>query len=449
MNRFKGILLSLILSATSLTSCILTDNTLGSAYIPGNQDISIKIADFDLPVTLKMADSLQTAVSANFIIGSITTDEYGTFRIGTATSITPATDTILWGKDPVFIDMYIQIAIAETRYLSPEQAFIPQNVYAYELSAPLDTTFIYNNSITELSYHPVPITAQNSIFMGGDSLKMHFTKEYGERFFSATLEECDSTHLFINKFYGLYFRTDDIEEGLTGGRLNYFDIYSADVRLSFTSTNEAGKRRDTSVAFRLGEYLSLNSMTSESGNRVTDNPVETLYYESLSGIKPHVSGAALHSLMQSWAKENDIDLNNLVIAKATLEFPFEYSGNYIALDNYPGNLFPCRRVRTKKHTLYKPIDEIYDSFMNNGSLNRSLLNYKPDIGFYLQDLIKKDSSEITDEDDLWLMQTISHTNSTTNVTTHYPDFTYYNIAKFNGTGCDRNPKLRIVYTVLK
>lgn len=449
MNRFKGILLSLILSATSLTSCILTDNTLGSAYIPGNQDISIKIADFDLPVTLKMADSLQTAVSANFIIGSITTDEYGTFRIGTATSITPATDTILWGKDPVFIDMYIQIAIAETRYLSPEQAFIPQNVYAYELSAPLDTTFIYNNSITELSYHPIPITAQNSIFMGGDSLKMHFTKEYGERFFSATLEECDSTHLFINKFYGLYFRTDDIEEGLTGGRLNYFDIYSADVRLSFTSTNEAGKRRDTSVAFRLGEYLSLNSMTSESGNRVTDNPVETLYYESLSGIKPHVSGAALHSLMQSWAKENDIDLNNLVIAKATLEFPFEYSGNYIALDNYPGNLFPCRRVRTKKHTLYKPIDEIYDNFMSKGSLNRSLLNYKPDIGFYLQDLIKKESSEVTDEDDLWLMQTISHTNSTTNVTTHYPDFTYYNIAKFNGTGCERNPKLRIVYTVLK
>jgi hypothetical protein len=285
--------------------------------------------------------------------------------------------------------------------------------------------------------------------MGGDSLKMHFTKEYGERFFSATIEECDSTELFINKFYGLYFRTDDIEEGLTGGRLNYFNITGADVRLSFTSTNEAGKRRDTSVAFQLGEYLSLNSMTSEAGSMVTDYPVETLYYESLSGIKPHISGAALHSLMQNWAEQNNIDLDNLIIAKATLEFPFEYSGNYKALDNYPGNLFPCKRVRTTKHTLYTPIEEIYDSFMSKGSINRSLLHYKPDVGFYLQDLIKKESSELTDEDDLWLMQTISHTNNTTNVTTHYPDFTYYNVAKFNGTGCKRNPRLRIVYTVLK
>ena len=182
---------------------------------------------------------------------------------------------------------------------------------------------------------------------------------------------------------------------------------------------------------------------------VTDNPVETLHYESLSGIKPHISGTALHSLMQNWAEENDIDLDNLVIAKATLEFPFEYSGNYKALDNYPGNLFPCRRVRTEKHTLYTPIDEIYDNFMDKGSLNRSLLNYKPDIGFYLQDLIKKENSELSDEDDLWLMQTISYTNNTTNVTTYYPDFTYYNIARFNGTGCKRSPKLRIVYTVLK
>ena len=449
MNRFKGILLSLILSATILTSCILTDNTLGSVYIPGNQDISIKMADFDLPVTLKMADSLQTAVSASFIIGSITTNDYGTFRVGTATSITPLTDTILWGEDPVFIDMYLQIAISEKRFLSPEQEFIPQNIYAYELKAPLDTTFIYNNSITEFSYLPVPVTSRNSIYMGGDSLKMHFTKEYGERFFSATIEECDSTELFINKFYGLYFRTDDIEEGLTGGRINYFNLGASEVRLTFTSTNEAGKRRDTSVALQLGEYLSLNSMKSEAGLMVTDNPKETLYYESLSGIKPHISGSALHSLMQNWAKENSIDLGNLVIAKAILEFPFEYSGNYKALDNYPGNLFPCRRVRTKKHTLYTPIDEIYDSYMSNGSLNRSLLSYKPDIGLYLQDLIKKESSELTDEDDLWIMQTISYTNNTTNVTTHYPDFTHYNVAKFNGTGCKRNPKLRIVYTLLK
>jgi hypothetical protein len=141
-------------------------------------------------------------------------------------------------------------------------------------------------------------------------------------------------------------------------------------------------------------------MTSEAGSMVTDYPVETLYYESLSGIKPHISGAALHSLMQNWAEQNNIDLDNLIIAKATLEFPFEYSGNYKALDNYPGNLFPCKRVRTTKHTLYTPIEEIYDSFMSKGSINRSLLHYKPDVGFYLQDLIKKESSELTDEDDL-------------------------------------------------
>ena len=241
------------------------------------------MADFDLPVTLKMADSLQTAVSANFIIGSITTRT--TVHSGWNGYIHHShADTILWVLTCFHRYVY-RIGIAEKRFLSRNSNSFPRTSTHTSSRLP-DTTFIYNNSITELSYHPVPITSQLHLY--GELLKMHFTKEYGERFFSATIEECDSTELFINKFYGLYFRTDDIEEGLTGGRLNYFNITGADVRLSFTSTNEAGKRRDTSVAFQLGEYLSLNSMTSEAGSMVTDYPVETLYYESLSGIKPHI-----------------------------------------------------------------------------------------------------------------------------------------------------------------
>ena len=74
--------LALLLTLFFLASCIETNRTLGSALVPTNQDISIHTATLDIPVTLRMADSLQTAVSNSMSVGAIRSGVFGLFPDG-------------------------------------------------------------------------------------------------------------------------------------------------------------------------------------------------------------------------------------------------------------------------------------------------------------------------------------------------------------------------------
>ena len=71
------------------------------------------------------------------------------------------------------------------------------------------------------------------------------------------------------------------------------------------------------------------------------------------------------------------------------------------------------------------------------------------MSFYLQDLIRRDRSELTAADDLWLMPTISLYNSTTAVTYYYADYFYYTQSLLNGTSAERHPVIKLTYTILK
>ncbi|MDD2595683.1 MAG: hypothetical protein PHD11_07725 [Bacteroidales bacterium] len=439
---------SLLIAIASFTSCITTDNTLGSIYVPSNQDIAIKTAEFDLPVTLMSADSLQTAIASTITIGTVASETFGTLRISSAASLSPG-DSIDFGTNPVFKEMYMQVYVSSRQTFSSDQKYIPQNVYVYPLNIELDSTHVYNNSISEKDYIHTPISSGNTIYMGGDSIKVIFTKEYGEKLFTATRSELDSSNLFMKRFYGMYLKVDDLQEGMTGGRINNLDLTTAYAILSFTSTNAAGERRDTSVSFQLGKYYVVNKVETGSKHLETDTPDNTVYVEGLSGIKPHIDAKVLKTTIDKWAAQNGIDLNNVLIAKATMEFPFEYSGQYTDYDTYPTNLFPCQRIEDSVYTMYSPISEIYDTKLNNGAINRSAFCYRPDAGLYIQNLIKKDTDKITRWDDIWMMPTITYTNSQTSETYYYSDYLNYYFGTLNGTKSERHPKLRITYTVLK
>lgn len=449
LNRFSSIVL-LLLSVAAVCSCVDRNNTLGTIYIPSNHDIPIKVAEFDLPVTLKLCEDIQSQ-SSTLMFGSITSEDYGTITVGAAASLTPTTDTADFGKDPVFIDMYLQGGISRTDFLSADQANIPQNLHVYPLTRPLDTTLIYANSIRREDIGTEEITQRDAVYMGGDSIKVHFTKEYAEQFFKATDAEIDSAQLFAKRFYGIYIETDPIEEGLIGGRINQTDIYSTIAVLVFTSTNNAGKRRDTSITFQVGSPYYVNSFSASSKGLATDYPKETLYYEGLSGVKPHVSGKVLRNMLAKWAMEEEgVDVSRIVIAKATIELPYEYADNQKDIANYPTNMFPCQKVVAEdSHFFYSPIEEIYDANVNDGTNNRSLMAYKPDAGRYVQGLLKTEANDIDELDDIWLMPTFSVTNSSTNQVVHYADFVGYEIARLNGPAAQRKPKLRITYSVLR
>ena len=63
--------------------------------------------------------------------------------------------------------------------------------------------------------------------------------------------------------------------------------------------------------------------------------------------------------------------------------------------------------------------------MESGTIDRSLLEYKSNISIYLQDLVRKDAGAVTDEDDLWIMPTLSYYNSNTSTTYYYVDYFNY------------------------
>jgi len=438
------------IALSAFTSCITTDKTLGSKYVPDNQDMDILTDEIDLPVELRMADSLQSSISGTIILGSINTDTFGTIKLTAATSITAATDSIYWGGDPILKSITLECPVTGHQYLEEDQIFITQNLRAYQLKEKLDSTKIYSNSITRKDCQDKCITKGNAIYMGGDTLYMHLTEEFGQQFFNYDIKTLDSADLFMDSIKGIYFEMDDLEEGVNGGRLNFIDLSASYIDIHFSSIGYEGERRDTVVSFLIGNYTAVTGITSGSAKHVTSNPEEKIYIEGFNGIKPFISAVNLKRSIGKWASSKGLDLTKVIVVKAALEFPFDYSGNYKDYSPFPTNLFPCQRVEaTTGDIVYSPIDEIYDDNMSDGSINKSLDYYKPDAGNFIQDLIRTDESKLTYKDDIWMMQTYAYTNSTSSTTYYYTDYNNYYIGIINGTKCDRRPKLHLTYAILK
>ena len=441
--------LALLLTLFFLASCIETNRTLGSALVPTNQDISIHTATLDIPVTLRMADSLQTAVTSSMSVGAIRSDVFGLFHADGACSLTAATDSIIWGKNPEVRTLYLSLVRDTTLVVNAGQLYIPQNIYVHQLSIELDSTMVYNNSLGPDVYNPEPISVGGCIYTGGDTYEIQLQKSFGERLFQIPMATLDSAELFMKAFYGLYLRCDDPDEGLESGRLNIFDLSSSYIYLNYAYDDDDGNRRAKTVALKLGEYYSVTACSAGSRPLEQTDPRDILYVEGLCGIKPHIDAKALRDVVTTWAAAQDIPIDNMLVAKATLSFPFEYNGDRTQYDFYAGNLFPCKRVRGTKKVTFSPLDEINDTALENGGMNRSKLTYTSNISIYLQDLLRKDRASLTADDDLWMMPTLSYYDSYTSSTYYYADYYYYTQSILNGTADVRHPVLNLTYTILK
>ncbi len=443
MRRIWHLLWMTATALHAMQSCINVDHTLGSGYVPSNQDISVAIGEIPLPVMMSMADSIQTNLGQTAIFGAINTPMCGKFQAEAAFSITPTYDSLVIGGNPVFKEMVAILSIDNTQTLTSSEKIIPQNIHAYQLNVPLDSTMIFNNSITPDKYGPSSILKENSIYTGGDEIKLYFKKEFAEPILHMSFQQLDSAKLFMENFYGIVIKTDDIEDSDLGGRLNSINLSYSYVTLTYTSTNNAGVRRDTTVDFSLGAYYSVCRYTSSSESYTKENPADALYYEGLCGVKPRISASALKSTMKNWADEHGIEMDRMLLTKASVIFPFEYSGdgeNYIG---YPSNLFPCKRSRdTSGLVTFSPIEEIADESMDHGEINLSLFEYKSDASMYIQKILRKDDKDITPLDDIWMMGTWSDTYGS------YIDYRNYTMGVLNGTGTQRCPYLRFTYSIL-
>lgn len=432
-----------IASLWLIQSCINVDHTIGSGYVPSNQDISVSVAEIPLPVGMSMSDSVQTNMGQIAIFGAINTPMCGKFQAEAAFSITPAYDSLVIGGDPVFKEMYAVLSIDGTQAISTSEEIIPQNIHAYQLNVKLDSTLIYNNSITPDKYGPSSILKENAIYTGGDQIKVYFNEDFARPILSMTPQQLDSANLFMENFYGIVIKTDDIEDLDLGGRLNRINLNYSYVNLTYTSTNNAGIRRDTTIEFSLGAYYSVCRYTSSTEAYTLEDPSDALYYEGFCGVKPRISAKALKEAMQKWADGKGYDLDRVLLTKASVVFPFEYLGDGEYYKAYPSNLFPCRRYRdsTGRVTFY-PIEELADDAMDHGDINLSLFEYKSDASLCIQKILRTEDKNLSPLDDIWMMGTYTDTYSS------YIDYRNYSMGILNGTGADRSPYLRFTYSIL-
>lgn len=450
--KHTGVFLSLaaLLAAFCLTSCIPTDNTLGSTLVPSSQDITIQTTTLDLPLQpMRASEDLQSRVANSITVGSIGTE----FCSEGLVSVTPSIDSIVWGKDPTVRRVYLSMARDSVLVMRDDQKAIPQNIYVHRLKFELDST--YRNGTAErfktAYYDPEPISTGGCIYTGDEAWSVELKKEIGEELLRFPMATLDSVELFMKQFYGLCLRSDYPDDARVfhdkEGRLTLFDLSSSYLILNWDYTDDDGSRKSSSVYFSLGAKHALNIYRTL---RPAAETADQIVVQGLTGSKPYVSGLHLKHAVEAWALRSGIPTENLVIAKATVEFPFEYTGDSSQLSHYANTLFPCQRiVNDDGNAYYAPLEEINDTALEDGSIDRSLLCYKSNITLYLQDLLDTKDDEIDEEDDLWFLSTYSYYNSSTSQTYYFADNIYYSETSLNGTGALRHPVLKLTYTVLK
>ncbi|MBR6661017.1 MAG: hypothetical protein IKL26_04100 [Bacteroidales bacterium] len=495
MKLINKIFLSLIalIGIINITSCIDASNSLGTSFIPTNQDISIMMDEFELPVTMKVSDSIQSYSSSYLSVGSINTPEFGLVNLAAACDICPDHDTLEFKGNPKFKSMTILMNISKMYAVEQSEINIIQNLYAYQLKRPIDTLDIYNNSMSAED-HEKEIISQGLPIISNDSvIILKVKEEFGAQFLTATSEELDSLDLFSKRFKGIYIETDVQNPNIYGGRINYVDLSNSYAALTYERTDSTGARTDTTVTFILGYNYSANMNSTSSHHLATDEPTEEIYLEGLSGVKPYVKGKDIRAIMDEWAKKNEYNLNDVIITRASIVLPYEYPDNYKKLNYFPGNIYACQRFADDSIPFYTPLEEVYDNTVTRGDNNRSLLEYRLDINHYLQELIRMDADEVGIKQDLWLMPlSESESSSSSSSNNYYDYYNYYNylnyysyydyygygnyyggyynnfynnssssetyyttdyvnyyIAKLNGNKSDNGPKLKITYSYVK
>lgn len=461
----------------AVQSCISTDYTLGSSFVPTNRNIPISDTTLSINLGQRYPDSLQTYTSGTAIVGSINTDKYGCVSVGTAMTISPATDSIQWGGSPVFVSMRLAIPASSCQVMDDSQMNIPQNIYVHRLKVELDSTMIYYNSLKPSHYEEGTCSKGTQIYTAGDSLCISFPEEFGKPLFDLDPTIMDSTELFLKHFYGIYLDTDDARPN--SGRLNKFNLSNAVINFTFNSENGEGHRRDTTVYFYVGDYSCLLKVDQDRLIPECDSCDQIAVYNGLAGIKPFIDARKLRNHFAELAKARGVEARAVMIAKAQFEFPFEYPGYSDAFDTWPSNMYLCRRLRDTTGVVYfATIDEIYSSTYDIGTMNRSYMSYCPDAALYIQSLLNTSEEEVDDTFDLWLIPSSSYETTTSSSNDYYASnyyslyssyyygynpygsssttSTYYIVDNVNylncelyGTKAERHPTLKVTFTVLK
>lgn len=438
-----------ILTGAILTSCIETDKSTGSGLLPSDHILNVSVTEFNLPVEMKLSDSLQTLYPSSLVIGSYKDPDLGLVNASAAFQFVPLRDSLTFGQNPVAKSFKMYMAVSDKSYFYESEANIPQNFYLYKLNIDLDSNVAYNNSIKAGDFDPVPLNIGGNVYFGGDSLNMNLSLSFAQELLSATKQESDSSGLFMKRYKGFYMATDPLPGALTGGRFNMMPPTNIYFLLQYRHVDtQKGIDKDSTIMYYVRDGLaSVNKFTHSSGTLETTEPVEKIYIEGLAGVKPYIDFTKVKTQLQNWAQQNNININRVVIAKAEIRLPYENPVDFTRLNYFPSQVFlSTRETSDLDHlTLYEPVKDL-GVFETNGSINRSLLFYSLDVSSYIQRMIQGKITGSTLK--AWVTPVYKKSDFYSGVTTFHVQNLLYGKAILNGPAASRKPKLIVTYAVM-
>lgn len=416
----KSKILALMAAAICCISCIENDSTLGGNLIPVGQlydfyTVSVPIEEVDM----MMADSLSGYSDSRITFGAVRDEYYGLSTRSSAVTLIPMFDvdegSLDFGTDPEFLSFHFSVAKDTMSYNDPTQKNILQAVKVYELERALDADKDYDCNLT-LPRKEATISAGTPIYTCGDSLSFDFSEEFGKKYMSITADDLADIDTYLAKFPGICFETED--PIANGGRINMFELqtgYDSDnyvltgnyATLRFESEYD-GERKDTSFVFLLGmddlydldslfdaastgsfPQYALNVGSQENRDRM-GRAEEVAMIEGGGGLKPVIHASELREIAINAISEKGGDPLTTVINKATIILPFEFPSDYTEMDYWPTRLSPTCKVKSDTLCTFASLTDSSSDDEDQGDIDRSLLQYSPDITYHMQELVRLD-----------------------------------------------------------
>jgi hypothetical protein len=265
---------------------------------------------------------------------------------------------------------------------------------------------------------------------------------------TATAEETDSNDIYVKRFKGLFMSTEPLPGAIKGGRFNVINPSDAFMEIMYRHVDKENSIDKDSLLYY---YIStgrpyLNIYNHSSNILESTNPQGKILLEGLAGIKPYIDFSEVKTIFATWAQANNIDISQLIIAKAELRLPYEFPENYLTMGQFPSQIFLATKELSATYNLplYEPVKDL--TIQSSGIINRSLFYYSLDISTYLQKVLK--GTYTGDSLKTWITPISQQTNSYTGTVSYFVDNLIYSKATLNSALDVRKPQIILTYAVL-
>ncbi|MCK9627761.1 MAG: DUF4270 domain-containing protein [Bacteroidales bacterium] len=446
--HFRSVAALLVSSAITI-SCINVDKTVGDNLIPTDHELTVSTASVNIPIQMKMTDSLQSIFPDYLVTGAYNDPDFGRTISNAAFQVIPYVTENDFGDNPQPVYLRMEIGVDKTLCLIDGEESIPQNIYLYALNKDIDSTTLYSNSLSSNDYSATPLNIGTAIYTGGDSINIEMNLDYARQLLSASKDERDSVSIFVKRFKGFFLSTDPVPSGITGGRFNMIDPSSVYMTMKYRHVSAADDiDKDSILMYHISTSKCFYTNIFSHGSKAleTSAPQEKILLEGMGGIKPYINFKDVRAEFLTWAQNKNIDLNKVLIAKAELILPYEFPNDYTVMDQFPASVYLAYRYYSEDYEskMYYPINDIYS--VGAGIVNRSLFHFSLDISTFLQHVLNNTLDE--EKWYTWITPITQVSNSYTGSVTYYVDNQIYSKATINGASGTRKPKINITYSVL-